>query len=120
MIGDAICPGCLTDSCALLKTDVVGYSGHMFLTKNFKNRVENGIALVPCKIDIDIGRIFALRIQESLKVEIVANWIDIGDSKTVRHYARRGASSAASTRCLSCNISHCKKIIGKALLVDDT
>ena len=106
-IGDAISPSRLADSRSRLKADMIRYSCDMVIAKTFEDRVENGIALVPCEIDIDIGRILAFGVQESLEVEIVADRIDIGNSKAVGHYARSGAPSATGARCPPCNISHC-------------
>ena len=74
------------------------------------HRRDDFITLVPCKIDVDIGRIFPLRVQEALEVEIMADGIHIGDPQTVRNDARGPASPAACTRGAAHDVGHDEEI----------
>src|SRR5690606_11829706 len=48
------------------------------------------------KVDINIGRRYTVRIQETLKKEVVHDWIEIRDAQAISHGRSRRRSTARS------------------------
>ena len=60
----------------------------------FKEVVKYLIAVGPTEVNVEVGGIFAVEVDEALKVEIQLHGIHVGDSQAVGHYR---VGSGAST-----------------------
>ena len=77
------------------------------------------VALVPWKIEIDVGRVPALGIEEALEEESGAERLDVGDPETVAHHrVGHGAAAAVGGRVLD-DVVHHEEVVGEALGPDD-
>src|SRR5688572_19955479 len=65
-----------------------------------KNIFVDGIAVVPGKVDVKIRRRCALLIQESLKIQIQLNRVNVGYSQAIRNGAVSTASPADKIKAL--------------------
>ena len=47
------------------------------------NMIDDGITPLPAQIDVDIGEIFSLGVQESFEAQTVCERVDLGDSEGI-------------------------------------
>lgn len=85
-----------------LKRRIRREQSHMFAAMTTENIIGEFIAVFPGKIEIEIGRIGAKRIDETLEVEIEIDRIHIGDAQTIRDNAVRPAAAADIKYPLCC------------------
>ena len=92
--------------------DVIGsvFTGNVF---------NDLVAAVIAKIDVDIGHGYTFGVEKTLKKQIKANGIDIGDAECIRYQASRsrttsGAYGDITAFCIVYVVLHNQKVIGKA------
>ena len=62
----------------------------MILSVLFLNVLEHAVTSVIVKVDVDIGHVDSVRVEESLKEEVILDGVDIGDLQAVSN--RRSGS----------------------------
>ena len=77
------------------------------------------VALVPGKIEIDVGRILPLGIEEALEEEPGAERLDVGDAEAVAHDRVGHRAAAAVGGAVLDDVLHHQEVVGEALLPDD-
>jgi hypothetical protein len=90
--------GHLAQGGAPLEADLVGDHRRPSRPVAGEGEIEDGVALVPGKVDVDVGRIEASLVEEALEEEVVADRVDVGDFQAVGDQRRRGAPPAAGAR----------------------
>ena len=84
-----------------------------------QDRIEHCIAFVPGKVDIDVRRVLAARVEKTLEIEVVLDRAHVGDSHAVGHQRGRTAAAPADARAAGDNVLHHQKIGAKPHLPDD-
>ena len=77
------------------------------------------VPLVPGKIEIDVGRILALGVEEALEEQSGAERLDVGDAETVAHDRVGHRAAAAVGGPVLHDVVHHQEIVGEALPGDD-
>ena len=80
---------------------------------------QHPVALVPGKVEVDVGRILALGIEEALEEEPGAEGLDVGDAETVAHDRVGHRAAAAVGGAVLHDVLHHQEVVGEALLADD-
>ena len=55
----------------------------MILSVLFLNVLEHAVTSVVVKVDVDIWHVDSVRVEESLKEEVILDRVDVGDLETV-------------------------------------
>ena len=84
-----------------------------------KNIINNIVPFIPGKINIYIGHIHSLRMNKTLKLQIVFKGIYLGNKQAIAHNGGCTGTSANSGIGLFYNIPHHQEIGGKAFFSDD-
>ncbi len=98
---------------------VVGYhrgAGHGVAPEHVGQHV---VALVPGKIEIDVGRVLPLGIEEPLEQEPGAERLHVGDAETVGDDRVGDRAPAAVGGAVLHDVAHHQEIVGEALHPDD-
>ena len=98
---------------------VIGHHSGPLVSVFCKKIVDDPFPFVPGKIDINIRRVHAVKIQKSFKKKIVFYWVHMGDTQSIGNNRRGSAPPATRPMGISCDIRHHQKIMGKFLLSDD-
>ncbi len=84
-----------------------------------KDPRENPVALVPRKIEVDIGRVLARRVEEALEEQVGAQRFDVGDAEAVGD-DRIGDGAAAAVRgAVLHDVVHHEEVVGEVLEGND-
>ena len=67
---------------------------------SFKDVFDHTVAFLPRKVEVEVGRTAPLGIEETLKVEVQLNRIDIRDLQAIGHYAIGTATSTYMIKSL--------------------
>src|ERR1019366_5752354 len=81
-------------------------------------------ATVHAEVNVDVGQADALGIEEALEQQLVLQWINVGDAKSVGHARSCGRSAARTNRDVALfgaadEIPHDEKVAGELHLPDD-
>ncbi len=85
-----------------------------------ENVIKDVISFIPRKIHINIRRVLASRIQETLKEQIVFDRVHVGNAQTITGQTGSRRAASASPRRLAHNIGHDQKVWGKAFIANQT
>ncbi len=85
-----------------------------------QNRINDPVAFIPGKIDVDVGRVLAPRVEKALEVEIVLDGADVCDPHAVGHQRCGAATPSADTRAAVHDVLNHQEVRRKTHLPDDT
>ena len=85
-----------------------------------KNIINNIVPFIPGKINIYIGHIHSLRMNKTLKLQIVFKGIYLGNEQAITHNGCSSGASANGGIGLPDNIPHYQEIRGKSFFCDDS
>ena len=77
------------------------------------------VPLVPGEIEIDVGRILPLGVEEALEEESGAERLDVGDAEAVAHDRVGHRAAAAVGGAVLDDVLHHQEVVGESLLADD-
>ncbi len=80
--GQTVDLGDLAHGHARLEEDVVGHHGGVAAVAGEHGR-KHRVALVPGKVDVDVGRVRAAGVEKAFEVEVVLERADVGDAQAV-------------------------------------
>src|SRR5262245_3692505 len=83
-----------TDHGGMLEGAVGGEQSRVFATVAFENIVGHVVALVPGKINVEIGRRGTLRVDKALEIKVEFEGLHVGDIQAVGH---DGVGAAAAS-----------------------
>ena len=86
------------------------------------DRVQNFVAAPPAKVEVDVGAVFARRVEKALERQAVAQGIRVGEREAIRDEAVGGRAAAdardAARLGKARDLMHEQKVRGKAERVD--
>ena len=110
--------GRLAQGAAPGEAAVVGHHGRPPPVVGEHRRQDAG-ALVPGKVDVDVGRILSSLVEEALEEKVVFQGIDVGEPEEVGDKARGRASAPAGAGAASDDVADDEEISREALVADD-
>ena len=111
--------GHLAERAAQAEAVVVGHHRGLGMGIVAEHVGQHVVALVPGEVEIDVGRVLALGIQESLEQESRAERLDVGDPETVAHDRVGDGAAAAVGGPVRDDVAHHEEIVGEPLRLDD-
>ncbi len=84
-----------------------------------EGEIEDGVALVPREVDVDVRGIAAPLVQESFEEEVVPDRIDMGYAEAVRDERSRRAAASAGALGLFGDLLDDEEVVRKPLVPDD-
>ena len=101
------------------KTIVVGHhrrTRHRILAEGPR---EDLVAFIPGKVEVDVGRILARRIEEALEQQPGTEWLDVGDAETVGDHRVGDGAAATVGRAVAYDVLHHQEVVGEPFHPDD-
>ncbi len=111
--------GHLAERAAETEAVVVGHHRRLGPGIRLEDVGQHVVALVPGKIEIDVGRILPLGIEEPVEEEAGPQRLDVGDAEAVAHDRVCHRAAAAVRGAVLHDVLHHQEVVGEAFLPDD-
>ena len=85
------------------------------LAKLLEGLGQDLVSLVPRKVDVDIGGVFATLVEEALEEQVVLDGVDVGDPQRIGDHACGRRAPSASPREPLDEVAHDQEVVSEAL-----
>src|SRR4051812_37067974 len=102
-----------------LKTVVIRHHRRVQIGVTPKDVLQHLVALIPGKIQIDVGRVLALQVEKSLEDKLGRDRIHVGDPEAVADYRVGHGSAATVRRAFPNDVPDNQEIVGESFLADN-
>jgi hypothetical protein len=117
--GTAVHLGHLAQRSPQSKAVVVRHHGRLGPGIPLEDVRQHPVALVPGKIEVDVGRVLPLGVEEALEQEPRTERLDVGDPEAVAHDRVGDRAPAAVGGAVAHDVLHHQEVVGESLLPDD-
>ncbi len=97
------------------KPHVVRHKGQTLRPIVPNQLVREIVPLIPGKIDVDVGRVLSLRVQEASEEQPVADGVHMGDAEQITHQAGSTAPAATMDGAAPDDVRHHQEVVHVAL-----
>ena len=118
-VGAAVDLGHLAERAAEAEAVVVGHHRGLRMGIAAEDVGQHVVALVPGEVEVDVGRVLPLGVEEALEQEPGAERLDVGDAEAVAHDRVGDGAAAAVGGAVGDDVAHDEEVVGEALHPDD-